>query len=152
MRPRKGVPASMLSKRTSGFRKGSSIFPLYGGEHGDRAIKWMNLTRILALAAFCLAATAHAQPPTPSAHADHASVIVASPAVDQEWAQGTVRKIDKAQRKITLKHGPLVRLDMPAMAMVFKADASVQLDALTSGMDVRFTADMVEGALTVTAL
>src|SRR4026209_723505 len=34
-------------------------------------------------------------------------------------AEGEVRKVDKAAKKITLKHGPIPNIDMPAMTMVF---------------------------------
>ena len=34
-------------------------------------------------------------------------------------AEGEIRKIDKAGKKITLKHGPIPNIDMPAMTMVF---------------------------------
>ena len=33
--------------------------------------------------------------------------------------EGEVRKVDTAQRKITLKHGEIKNLDMPPMSMVF---------------------------------
>ncbi|MEO7105496.1 MAG: copper-binding protein [Rhodoferax sp.] len=35
-------------------------------------------------------------------------------------SEGEVRKIDKESKKITLRHGPLKNLDMPAMTMVFQ--------------------------------
>ncbi len=35
-------------------------------------------------------------------------------------SEGEVRKVDKDAKKITLRHGPLVNLDMPAMTMVFQ--------------------------------
>ena len=35
-------------------------------------------------------------------------------------AEGLVKKIDKAQGKLTLKHGPLANLKMPGMTMVFR--------------------------------
>lgn len=33
--------------------------------------------------------------------------------------EGVVKKVDKAQGKLTIKHGPLDNLGMPAMTMVF---------------------------------
>ncbi len=35
-------------------------------------------------------------------------------------SEGEVSKIDKAQSKITLKHGEIKNLDMPGMTMVFQ--------------------------------
>lgn len=65
-------------------------------------------------------------------------------------ADGEVRKIDKEQGKVTLKHGPIVNLDMPAMTMVFKVADPKVLDAIKEGDKVRFAADRVNGAITLT--
>jgi len=35
-------------------------------------------------------------------------------------SEGEVRKVDKGASKVTIKHGPLQNLDMPAMTMVFR--------------------------------
>jgi len=67
------------------------------------------------------------------------------------WAQseGEVRKVDKAAQKITIKHGPLKNLDMPAMTMVFKVKDPAMLDKIKPGDKVKFQAENVGGALTV---
>ena len=65
---------------------------------------------------------------------------------------GEVRKIDKEQGKVTLKHGPIANLDMPGMTMVFKVVDARLLDAIKEGDKVRFAADRVNGAITVTAI
>ena len=48
-------------------------------------------------------------------HASH--VGSADPAA--MLTDGVVKKVDKAQGKLTLKHGPLENLEMPGMTMVF---------------------------------
>jgi len=53
---------------------------------------------------------------------------------------------------VTLKHGPLTHLDMPAMTMVFKVADPKMLDTIKEGDKVKFTADRVNGAITVTAI
>ena len=71
------------------------------------------------------------------------------------WAQaydGEVRKIEKAQGKITLRHGELKGLDMPPMTMVFRIKDTQVLDTLTVGDKVKFDADKIDGAYTVTAI
>ena len=73
------------------------------------------------------------------------------------WAQtpsvdGEVTKIDKAQGKITLRHGEIKNLDMPPMTMVFRVSETKWLDALAVGDRVRFAADRLAGNYTVTAL
>ena len=67
-------------------------------------------------------------------------------------SEGEVRKVDLAQGKVTLRHGPLVNLDMPAMTMVFTAADKKLLDGLKEGDKVRFTADKQNGAYVVTAI
>mgnify|MGYP003406984131 CR=1 FL=1 len=60
------------------------------------------------------------------------------------WAQpadGEVKKIDKAQGKVTLKHGEIKNLDMPPMTMVFQVKEGVMLDKLKAGDRIRFVAE-----------
>lgn len=70
-----------------------------------------------------------------------------APSVD-----GEVRKIDKAQQKITLKHGPIKNIDMPAMTMVFRVKDPGMLDAVSEGDRVRFTAEKVNGQFMITSI
>ena len=63
-----------------------------------------------------------------------------------------VRRLDKAQGKMTLRRGPLPSLAMPAMTMVFKVADSKMLDGLKEGDKVRFAADRVDSTITVTAI
>lgn len=65
---------------------------------------------------------------------------------------GEVKKVDKGAGKITIKHGPLVKLEMPAMTMVFRVADPKMLDQVKAGDKVKFEADKVNGALTVVTL
>jgi Cu/Ag efflux protein CusF len=56
-------------------------------------------------------------------------------------AEGEVRKVDKEAKKITLKHGPISNLDMPAMTMVFQVADPAMLDQVKAGDKVKFSAD-----------
>ncbi|MCO5975503.1 copper-binding protein [Ideonella oryzae] len=106
----------------------------------------MNLPSWMVVAALVVSGALHAQP----AHAATVSPQAMSsgaPATD-----GEVRKVDKAQGKITLRHGPIANLDMPGMTMVFRVSDAKMLDTVQPGDKVRFAADNVNGALTVTAL
>ena len=67
-------------------------------------------------------------------------------------AEGEVRKIDKAQAKLTLRHGEIKSLDMPPMTMVFRVKDAKMLDALNVGDKVRFDAEKIDGQYTVTVL
>ena len=72
--------------------------------------------------------------------------------VDATFADGEVRKVDKDAGKITLRHGPIANLDMPAMSMVFRAKDPAMLDKVKEGDKVRFKAEKVQGAYTVTEI
>jgi Cu(I)/Ag(I) efflux system periplasmic protein CusF len=86
----------------------------------------------------------HAQ----SDHHGHAAAPAAkSPSGEGE---GEVRKVDKEGKKITLKHGPIKNLDMPAMTMVFLAADPSLVDKVKVGDKVRFVATNPGGKLTVT--
>jgi len=81
-----------------------------------------------------------------------AAILGASVAAQAQAYDGEVMKIDKAQTKITLKHGELKGLDMPPMTMVFRVQDAKQLDSLAVGDRVRFDATKVGGAYTVTTI
>ena len=66
--------------------------------------------------------------------------------------EGEVRKVDKSANKITIKHGPLATLDMPPMTMVFQVKDPAMLDFVKAGDKVRFDAETLGGALTVTRI
>ncbi|HXF45338.1 MAG TPA: copper-binding protein [Burkholderiaceae bacterium] len=55
-----------------------------------------------------------------------------------EMAAGEVRRVNKEQGKITLRHGEIKALDMPAMTMVFEVRDPKLLDAVKPGDKVRF--------------
>ena len=65
---------------------------------------------------------------------------------------GEVRKVDKDAQKITIRHGPLEKLDMPAMTMVFQVKDPALLDKVKAGDKVKFDAEKVGGAFTVTRI
>jgi len=66
--------------------------------------------------------------------------------------QGEVRKVDKDARRITIRHEPLQNLDMPAMTMVFRVKEPAMLDQVKAGDKVKFQAEKIGGAFTVTKI
>jgi Cu/Ag efflux protein CusF len=60
--------------------------------------------------------------------------------------------VDKEAKKITLRHGPLANLDMPAMTMVFQVKDPAMLDQVKAGDKVKFQAEKVGGAFTITKI
>ena len=79
-------------------------------------------------------------------------LALAAHTASAQSTDGEVRKIDKAQGKITLKHGELKGLDMPPMTMVFRVKDPGWLDRVAVGDRVRFDAAKVDGQYTVTAI
>ena len=63
-----------------------------------------------------------------------------------------MRKVDKDAGKITLKHGAIKNLDMPAMTMVFRVKDPAMLDQVKAGDKVRFAADKVGGGFVITRI
>ena len=86
--------------------------------------------------------------PEKDAHSTHH----AGEAKEGAFVDGEVRKVDKDAGKITLKHGPIANLEMPAMSMVFRAKDPAMLEKVKAGDKVRFKADKVGGAYTVTEI
>lgn len=96
-----------------------------------------------------VAGPALAQAPAGSAadsHNSHHSAATASPAPQAELSEGEITRWDPRTLRLTLKHGEIKNLGMPAMTMVFRvADASVVGD-LKPGDKVRFRAEQISGA------
>jgi len=65
---------------------------------------------------------------------------------------GTVTKIDASAEKITIRHAPIPNLDMGEMTMVFKAASPDLLKLVKPGDEISFTAERVNGQLSVTAI
>ena len=103
----------------------------------------------LGATALALALPTAAQAQSPADHAAHHAPAASAPTA---LADGEVRRIDKEQGKLTLKHGRIDNLDMPAMTMVFRVAQPRLLDGLKVGDKVKFAADQVNGAITVTAI
>ncbi|RZL95875.1 MAG: copper-binding protein [Variovorax sp.] len=97
--------------------------------------------------ALALSGTAIAQSNSGLAPVSRAS----SPAA-AELTDGEVRKVDKEGKKLTIKHGPLKNLDMPAMTMVFQVKDEAVLDKVQAGDKVQFAAEKIDGKFTVTKL
>jgi Cu/Ag efflux protein CusF len=85
-----------------------------------------------------------------AADAEPAPVPAATSAAPM--SEAVVRKVDAAAGKITLRHGPIANLDMPPMTMVFQVSEAALLGAVKAGDKVRFSAEKIGGAYTVTAI
>ena len=103
------------------------------------------MNRILRTCRHCRFALGAAPALADKDHAKHHTGAV-------EMIDGEVRKVDKDAKKITLKHAPMPALDMPAMTMVFQVKDPALLDKVKAGDKVKFQAEKLGGAFTVTGI
>lgn len=87
----------------------------------------------------------------PGQDSRHSEVIRVAQAATS-LSDGEVRKVDKEAQKVTIKHGPLEGLGMPPMTMVFRVVDPSMLDNLKTGDKIKFIADKINGAYTVTQI
>jgi Cu/Ag efflux protein CusF len=66
---------------------------------------------------------------------------------------GQVTKVDESAGKLTIKHGPIKKLDMDdGMTMVFRAQDPAMLKTVKAGDKIKFDADKINGQFTVTKI
>lgn len=84
------------------------------------------------------------------------AALLAAPVMGQQapaaLSDGEIRKVDKDAKKITIRHGPIRNLDMPAMTMVFQVKDPAMLDQVKAGDKVKFEAEKAGGAYVVTKI
>ncbi len=69
------------------------------------------------------------------------------------YADGEVRKVDRDNKKLTIRHGEIKNLDMPPMTMVFGVSPPSLMDKVRTGDKIRFKAvDQGGGNLVVTEI
>ena len=108
------------------------------------------MKKVLAAVALVIAA-----PLTVYANEDRSNVravIKVAAADPQSMTTGVVKKLDLEQGKITINHGPIANLGMPAMTMVFRVADPALLATVKPDDKVNFVAGRVNGAFTVTSL
>ncbi len=88
------------------------------------------------------------------AHTDHATTPAAAKTASDaaSMSDGEVRKIDKDAKKITLKHGEIKSLEMPAMTMVFQVKDVALLDKVKVGDKVKFKAEKAAAGYAVSEI
>ena len=66
---------------------------------------------------------------------------------------GEVRRVDRDARKLTIRHGPIPSLEMDQpMTMVFGVSDPAMLERVKPGDKIRFQAEKIGGAYTVTKI
>lgn len=80
-------------------------------------------------------------------------VVGAPTAFAQSLIAGQVMKVDQSAKKITIKHGPIPKLDMEEeMTMVYAAPDPKMLTAVKAGDKVKFEIEQVNGQYTLTKI
>lgn len=67
-------------------------------------------------------------------------------------ATGTIRGIQTSSRKLKIAHGPVPKLDMPAMSMVFKVDPALSIDGLKKGQQIAFNVESTASGMVLTEI
>ncbi|AKJ29429.1 copper-binding protein [Caldimonas brevitalea] len=103
------------------------------------------LTPLLVVSLLVAAGPARATADAPAAPAPSATSAA-------YLAEGEVRKIDPANAKITVKHGEIKNLRMPAMTMVFRVRDPALLNQVKVGDKIRFAAEKSGPAIVITRI
>ena len=67
-------------------------------------------------------------------------------------ATGVVRLVKASEGKIKVEHGPIERLGMPAMTMLFRVDDPAQMAGLEKGSEIEFDVANTAAGFTITRL
>ncbi len=95
---------------------------------------------------------AHAQATMDHSAMGHSAAPAPAKAAVTAMTEAEVKKVDRKAETITLQHGLIKNLEMPAMTMVFKVKTPALLAKVKVGDKVKFNAEMPDGVLMVTAL
>jgi Cu(I)/Ag(I) efflux system periplasmic protein CusF len=77
---------------------------------------------------------------------------MAAPVAATDMTDGEVRKVDKEAKKLTIRHGEIKHLDMPAMTMVFQVRDGALLDKVKAGDRIRFVVRKADTGYVVTEI
>jgi Cu(I)/Ag(I) efflux system periplasmic protein CusF len=114
--------------------------------HSRSILMKFTLNAILVASALALSLSGQVRAQQASAPASQSATAGAAAAV---LTDGEVRKVDKGAKKVTIRHGEIRNLEMPAMTMVFAVSDSALLDKVKAGDKIRFKAVDKAGKLTV---
>lgn len=81
------------------------------------------------------------------------TVCYSIPAQAQQEGSGSgeIRRIDAPAGKITIKHGAISALDLPAITLVYQIDQQLLTD-MQPGDKIKFTARRVDGQYVITKI
>ena len=85
-------------------------------------------------------------------HMDHGKMAATKADQANDIAEGVVRKVNQEAGKLTLQHGDIRHLGMPAMTMAFPVKTPGLLDNVQTGDKVKFKVIKENGRLVITEL
>ena len=80
------------------------------------------------------------------------SVLAVAACSGPPQVEGKVEAVDLTKNTVILGHDAIPNIPMPAMTMMFNVVDPSALAPLKQGDQVRFTVEVVDGALTVTSI
>ena len=86
----------------------------------------------------------------PAVTAPPAQAMPVEAAAADDLSEGEITRWDPRTLKLSLRHGEIKNLGMPPMSMVFRVQDAAVVGSLQPGDKVRFRAEQVNGAYTVT--
>lgn len=104
------------------------------------------------LLAAMVAGPAMAQEKATDHSAHHSTTAATAAANEADMTEGEVRKVDKDTGKLTIRHGEIKNLEMPAMTMVFQVKEPALLDKVKAGDKVKFRAEKAPSGYVVTTV
>lgn len=108
----------------------------------------MKISNLIAVTLIGMTAPAIAQ----QSSTDHAAHHPAQTRNTAALTDGEVRRVDKDANKLTIRHGPIVNLDMPGMTMVFQVKDPAMLDKVKTGDKIKFLAEKSGNTYVVTQI
>jgi Cu/Ag efflux protein CusF len=109
----------------------------------------MNARKIILTATAAALAVTAAWARTDAGTANPAAVGAASAA---HLAVGTITGIDPEQRLMTIEHGDIPSMNMPAMTMQFGLHPSIPIGSLKVGQSITFAIGADSGGMVITAV
>lgn len=109
----------------------------------------MTNSKYLTFVLLVAAAAANAQMSPNMAMPKPASAAAAGSTV---MTEGVIQSLDKSRGVVTLKHGEITNMAMPAMTMAFNVSDKKMLDKVKTGDKVSFHVENVGNAPTVTRI
>lgn len=116
------------------------------------AVSRLTVAGAFVLSILAVTTAAHAADSASPAGQGNATANTAASSSAEAMTDGEIKKVDKGAGKLTIKHGELKNLGMPAMTMVFKVKDPSMLESVKTGDKVSFVAEKVGSQFTVTQL